>query len=336
MILVTGGTGLVGAHLLHKLISNGDSVRAIYRNKHNIKKTEQVFSVYGNEHKALLNKIEWVKADLLDIPALTKACENITEVYHVAAFVSFEPDKYHRLRQINIEGTANIVNICLEKKVKKICYVSSIATLGVSQKNEMINEESHWNPENDNSVYGITKYGGEMEVWRSAQEGLDVVIINPGVILGGGIWKYGSGRLFKMVHKGINFYTSGSIGVIAVEDVVDIMLKLMKSEVTNKRFVLISENWSYKELLNHIAKSLNRRPPQKKASRLLLEILWRLDWLSHKVLGTRRKFTRHLVTNLQSKRSYSNLKIQSYINHTFRPIDQTIAHLGNLYLKQVQ
>src|SRR5690606_20249767 len=182
MILVTGGTGLVGSHLLYKLVSNGESVKAIYRREHKLELVKRVFAYYTQDFEALFSKIDWVDADITDVPKLSEAFQNVTYVYHCAAFVSFEPDKYHQLRKINIEGTANVVNLCVANNVKKLCYVSSIAAVGHhADAMQLITEETHWNPEDDNSVYAITKYGAEIEVWSGTQEGFDAIVGNPGI-----------------------------------------------------------------------------------------------------------------------------------------------------------
>ncbi len=336
MILVTGSTGLVGSHLLYKLISDGEKVRAIYRTERKLDNIKKVFSCYTDDYTPLFDSIEWVKADILDIPSLTDAFEGISYVYHCAAFVSFEPDKYQLLRKTNIEGTANVVNLCISKKIKKLCYVSSIAAIGTLDDTEMLTEESEWNPEAGNNVYAITKYGAEMEVWRAAQEGLDVVMVNPGVILGAGIWHYGSGSLFKKAHQGFKHYTSGTIGLVDVKDVVLAMIKLTKSDITNERFILIAESWSYKNFLRDISISVNTSPPKKLAPQWLLQIVWRLDWLMHKLTGKRRQLTKHLVRSLSTKKSYDTTKIKSYLNFEFKPIKDSITEIGKLYLKQVE
>ena len=303
MILVTGGTGLVGAHLLYHLALSENKIRATYRNKKTIDKTKQAFSYY-TEDETFFDKIEWVEADIIDIPKLSNAFEGITHVYHCAALVSFDPRDYRTLRKTNIEGTANVVNQCIGKQIKKLCYVSSIATLGKPENNTFITEESHWNPEYDNSVYAITKYGAEMEVWRATQEGLDVVIVNPGVILGSGFWKYGSGSLFRMVYKGVKYYTNGMVGFVDVKDVVKGMIQLMKSTITNERYIMVSENLSFKDFFLMTSKYLNVEPPKKMAKRWQLELLWRLDWLRQMLTGKRRKLTKQTVESLVSKRSF--------------------------------
>lgn len=335
MILVTGGTGLVGAHLLYKLVSNKETVRAIYRTERKLSHVKQVFSCYTEYYEPLFKSIEWVRADLLDIPLLSEAFKGVTHVYHCAAFVSFEPDKYQLLRRTNIEGTANIVNLSIANNIEKLCYVSSIATLGDPANNGPITENTHWNPEADNSVYAITKYGAEMEVWRATQEGLDAVIVNPGVILGAGIWRYGTGSLFKKAHKGINYYTAGTVGLVDVKDVVSVMIALLKSDIKNERFILVTENWSYKQFLQAMAKSVNAKLPKKEAAHWMLQLAWKLDWLKHKLTGKRRRLTKQLVTSLHTETNYSNAKIKTALDFEFTPINESIVTVGNLYLKQV-
>lgn len=336
MILVTGSTGLVGAHLLYQLVSNNEKVKAIYRDEHKLENVKNVFSTYTDNYKSIFENIDWVKADILDIPSLIEAFKDIDYVYHCAAFVSFEPDKYQLLRLANIEGTANIVNFCISYSIKKLCYVSSISTLGNELNNNPITEGSIWNPEEDHSVYAITKYGAEMEVWRGTQEGLDAVIVNPGVILGAGIWRYGSGNLFKKAHRGFKYYTSGTIGLVAIEDVISIMISLLKSDIVNERYILVAENWSYKQFLQTLANSVNSKEPNKIATKKLLNVVWRIDWLKHKITGKRRQITKQISHSLATKTNYNSDKIKNALKYSFKDINETITSIGELYLKQEQ
>jgi len=336
MILVTGGTGLVGSHLLYKLVSNNKKVKAIYRKKHKLENVKRVFSYYTNSYMPLFEAIEWVQADILNIPLLTEAFKDITHVYHCAALVSFEPDKYHLLRQTNIEGTANIVNLCIVNNIEKLCYVSSIAAVGDAINNEEVTEETDWNPEVDKNVYAITKYGAEMEVWRGSQEGLNVIVVNPGVILGAGIWRYGSGSIIKRVNMGIKYYTLGTIGLVDIEDVINIMIKLMESKIVNERFILVSENWTYKQFLQTVASSLNVNLPKKEAKRWLLQIGWRLDWIAHKLTGKRRILTMQLAhTLIDNSTNYNSEKIKSKLHLEFIPIKQSIYKTSQRFLNDL-
>lgn len=338
MILVTGGTGLVGSHLLHKLVSENEQVKAIYRRKHTLERVKHVFSYYSENHKDLYDKIEWIEADLNDVPSLEIAFQNVDYVYHCAAFVSFEPNKYYQLRDVNIDGTANIVNLAVSNHIKKLCYVSSIAAIGHEpHPNQLITEQTEWNPEADNSVYAITKYGAEMEVWRGTQEGVPAVIINPGIILGPGYWKGGSsGNLFRLIHKGMTYYASGSSGYIDVWDVCDSMFKLMKSDFINERYILISENLSFKEFQKKVAQTLHVNPAKKEVSPFILEIGWRLDWLSSKLFGKRRKLSKQLAKSIRTKSVYDNSKIKDALQIQFNSISSSIDKVSTYYLKDIK
>ena len=333
MILVTGGTGLVGAHLLFNLLNENQSVRAIYRNEKKFETVKRIFSYYTKTPDILFNSIEWVKADLNNIPDLTEAFNGITHVYHCAAFVSFEPNKFELLRKTNIEGTANIVNLCLSNHVKKLCYVSSIAAIGTPTTTEtLITEDTDWNKEFDNSVYAITKYGAELEVWRGTQEGLDAVIINPGIIIGPGIWNYGSGSLITMIKKGMTYYTTGSTGYVDVKDVVNCMIKLMQSSIVNERYIVVSENLTFKDFIYKTAHYLNVTPPKKKATKQILALGWRLDWLRHKLTGKRRLLSKQTAHSALSQSQFSNSKIINAIDYNFTSINNSIEQTTLLFL----
>uniref|UniRef100_UPI004047295B NAD-dependent epimerase/dehydratase family protein n=1 Tax=Flavobacterium sp. TaxID=239 RepID=UPI004047295B len=278
MILVTGATGLVGSHLLVQLLQENEEVKALFRSEKQIEKVKNVFAFY--HQTALFEKINWVKGDITDVPTLEIAFEKVTHVYHCAALISFDPSDEEELRKINIEGTANVVNCCIDFGVKKLCHVSSIAALGTPKEHETtITEETDWNPEELHSDYAITKYGAEMEVWRGQQEGLEVVIVNPGVIFGYGFPKRGSDVIIQSVKKGMPFYTKGSIGIVFVEDVTHCMIQLMKSSINGERFILVGENIETKKLLTFIANILNVKSPTIKATKTMTSIAWRLTML---------------------------------------------------------
>lgn len=329
MVLVTGGTGLVGSHLLLHLIENGESVRAIYRNLETIQKTKDLFSLYKKE--TLFEKISWIQADIIDVSSLEMAFENVDYVYHCAALISFDPKDEDALRKNNIEGTANIVNFCIAKNIKKLCFVSSIAALGDLKENEkIITEETEWNPEKPHSDYAISKYGAEMEIWRGQQEGLNSVIVNPGVILGPRIWKQGSGMLFKKIENGFPFYTKGISGFIAVTDVVKIAVMLMKSDIKNERFTLIAQNIVFQDLFNSIADALKVKRPSIYVSPLLTRFLWRIDWFISAIFRLKRKLDRATAQASYSKNHYSNEKITRVLGTEFLDIHQYINTISKL------
>ncbi|AXG73459.1 NAD-dependent epimerase/dehydratase family protein [Flavobacterium arcticum] len=326
MILVTGGTGLVGAHLLLQLAEGKKAVRALYRTEVSKIKTKKLFEHYNKSN--LFTTIEWVEGDITDIPSLETAFANVTHVYHCAAYISFDPNDEELLRKVNIEGTANVVNCALAYGVRKLCHVSSIAALGNPRENETtITEETEWNPEVKHSDYAISKHGAEMEVWRAWQEGLDMVVVNPGLIFGYGFWAQGSGKIFKTVNNGQYFYTKGSCGVIAVEDVTTIMIELMASEVSGERYTLVAEQLSYKEMLFSIADGLNKKRPSIYATPFLTSVAWRLDWLLSKLLQRKRVMTRDMATATHNDENYDNSKIKALLDYNFTNVKE--------YLKQI-
>ena len=337
MILVTGGTGLVGAHLLLHLIESqsigSEKIRAIYRSETSIEKTKSLFAIYKKE--SLFEHIEWIQADITDVPSLEIAFQNIDVVYHCAALISFDPKEEERLRKTNIEGTANIVNFCIAYEIQKLCFVSSIATLGDLPPHEkFITEETEWNPENSHNDYAISKYGAEMEVWRGQQEGLDVIIVNPGVIIGPVLefpdWKEGSGQLLTKVKKGLRYYSLGSTGFVAVIDVVQIVHQLMQSEIKNERFTLIAENSVFRDILNAMADGLGVKRPKTHAKPFFMEVLWRLDWFVFNVFQQKRKLTQTVAKASYTNTLYSNKKIKEALNTDFTNVYDYIKTIVNL------
>jgi len=330
MILITGGTGLVGAHLLLKLTEAGENVRALYRNTDTLAKTKKLFAHYGKE--SLFNTINWVQGDIIDVPSLEAAFVGIKQVYHCAAFITFDPKEEEQLRKVNIEGTANMVNCALAFGVQKFCHVSSIAALGdTTQDDGTITEETEWNPERSHNDYAISKYGAEMEVWRAGQEGLNVVIVNPGVIFGYGYWDQGSGAIIEAVNGGQYFYTLGKCGFITVEDVVNCMVLLMESTIAGKRFILVAENLTYKEMLENVAEGLKKQKPSIRATRLLTSIGWRADWLISKILRRKRLLTRSMAQSSHATDVYESTKILNAIPYNFTPLKPYIKDLGEQY-----
>ncbi|WP_179353042.1 NAD-dependent epimerase/dehydratase family protein [Winogradskyella vidalii] len=337
MILVTGGTGLVGSHLLFQLLKSNEPIRAIYRSKKTLARVKHVFSYFSDDADTLFNSIEWVEADLNNIPQLQHAFKGITHVYHCAAMVSFEPDKFRLIRKINIKGTANIVNLSISHQVKKLCYVSSISAIGHHiDPEKLIDERTEWNQEDDNSVYAITKFGAELEVWRGTQEGLDAVIVNPGVILGAGFWNgANSGSIFKRIYNGFPYYTKGATGYVDVWDVVSVMQQLMNSTIKNESYILVSENLNFKTFLTQTAEALHVKPPSKEAKPWLLAVFWRLDRLQNIFLRKRRRLSKQASKTAISVTKYDASKLKNTLNFKFKPIRKSINEVSQLFLNDL-
>lgn len=317
MILVTGGTGQIGSRLLLNLTKNkAYKVRAIYRNTQSLEKIRQLFVKHSDSGAAQFDTIEWVQADLSNIPALEKAFEGVTFVFHCAGLISFQPQDFDKLIEVNVQGTANIVNLSIDFGVKKLCYVSSVATLS-TLPHTPIDEENDWNNEDNNTDYAISKHGAEMEVWRGSQEGLPVVIVNPSVVLGGDFTDRGSGLLYKKVADGLRYYPAGATGFVGVDDVVRAMVQLQFSEVAGERFVLNAENLTYKAVLERIANQLGVKAPTKRVSHQMLRFLARLDGVLSFLHLKKRTLTLASADALGTVTAYNGEKIKKYIDFNY-------------------
>ncbi|WP_435414025.1 NAD-dependent epimerase/dehydratase family protein [Polaribacter aestuariivivens] len=330
MILVTGGTGLVGAHLLYHLVKNDEKIRAVYRSEDKINAVKKVFSYYSDD-ETLITKIEWFKADITEVPAMIPAFIGIKKVYHCAAFISFNPKDYREMRKVNIHGTAIIVNLSIDAKIDKLCFVGSIASVGDSLKGNLITEENEWNKEADNSGYSITKFGAEMEVWRASQENVDVAIVNPGIILGSGFFNAGSGKLFSQVYNGFKYYTEGVTGFVGVKDVVKAMILSMNSDVKNERFILVSENKTYKEVLFAIADGFGKKRPSKKIKPWQTAILWRFASFVSKITGVAPLLSKYSAKSAHEVSKYSSEKFEKTFNYQFEKIEDVIREVCKNY-----
>ena len=331
MILVTGGTGLLGAHLLFDLLKTQDTVRAIKREHSNLKTITKIFSYYTQEPQVFLDRIEWVDAEITDYISVEDALIGVHQVYHCAAMVSFQKKDEELMREINVGGTKNIVNACLYHQVDKLVHVSSIAALGRAEVHETTTEDTPWKDSDEKSAYSLSKYASELEVWRGMAEGLNAVIINPSVILGPGDWNNGSPQLFKLVDKGLKYYTNGTNGYVYVCDVSLIMIKLMNSPIIGQRFIVNAEDLSYQSLLKMIARSLGKETPKTEAKPWMLHIAWRAFRIKSLLTGKPPSVTKSTARTSVQHYKYSSQKLLDKLGFRFTLIKEAIEKIGELF-----
>ena len=324
MILVTGATGLVGSHLLYELLKKEEKIKALKRQSSDTGQVLKIFGYYTDEFEKLYSRIEWVEGDLSDRESLEMAFKNVDKVYHSAAIISMDSANNAEMKKINIEGTTNIVNLCLEKKVSKLCYVSSVAAIGKRTAPDFVDENVLWKAGKKRITYGSTKFYAEMEVWRGIAEGLEAVIVNPSIIIGPGVMGKGSMAMFDRIAKGLKFYTHGVTGYVDVRDVVKAMILLMESEIKGERYILNSENLSYKEIFGMIALGLNKPAPNIYANRFMTGLAWQLDWLKSKFPGGTHMITKETTAIAHRKTLFSNGKVKEVFGIEFIPIRESI------------
>ena len=336
MILVTGATGLVGSYLLFELLRAGEPVRALLHNRNSLIHTRQIFNSLGADAETLINRVEWVEGDVLDYFSLLDAMKGVQKVYHCAAIVSFDPRDRNQMMKVNVDGTANVVNAALETGIDKLCHVSSIASLGRTDNSNIIDEKSQFRTSAYNSMYSLSKYSGEREVWRGTAEGLKAVIVNPSVILGYGNPDKGSTKLFQTIYRNSMFYGQGMNGFVDVQDVVKVMISLMEGRVTNERFVVSAGDFSYRDIFTMIAKAYGKKEPRYPVPAFALDIVWRLEWLRSKVTGKRPLITRETARTSKGNFSYNTAKLHCTLNYVYTPMEKTISRTCRLIMEDIE
>lgn len=323
-ILVTGGTGFLGSHLIRRLLQDGHQhIRAIRRADSDMMLVEDI-----------ANQIEWVEADLLDVFQIEDALEGIELVYHCAGFVSFDGNDKDKLQRINQEGTANLVNECLLQGIEKFIHVSSVAALGRPKELTTISENVEWTTDGFNTQYAISKQQAEMEVWRAMAEGLNAAIVNPSTIIGSGDWNKGPLRFFPLADRGFKWYSTGSTAFVDVADVVTAMVKLMHSDIANKRFIIAGENMSYQQFFDLITKYLERPKASKKLTPLFGQIAWRYEKLKAMFFGNKPFVTKESIMVASLNYEYDNSASVSALGLIYQPIDKTIQKVAHQYKKE--
>jgi nucleoside-diphosphate-sugar epimerase len=332
MILITGATGLLGSHLAFNLVSSGKKVRAIKRPNTDVRVTQKTFQYYSSEAEQLFKEIEWIAGDVVDICSLQEAMADIEEVYHCAAMVSFLPSDREQMMKINVEGTANVVNVALEKGIKKLCHVSSVAALGRAKLDKPVNEQTVWENSSQNSWYAVSKYCAEREVMRGLAEGLDTTIINPSIIIGPGDWGKSSTSLFKMIWNGLKYYSKGVNAYVDVRDVVNIMIQLMEKSISNDRFIVFSNHCSYEDFFNLVAMELGKPKPYIHATAFMGEMAWRMEKLKSFINGSKPFITKETARTANQKVYYENHKIKDVLAYNFISVEQSVKDTARHFL----
>ncbi|MBC7851178.1 MAG: NAD-dependent epimerase/dehydratase family protein [Chitinophagaceae bacterium] len=326
-IFLTGGTGFLGSYIIKELVERGYEIKALRRGN--------VVPFYID--KKIFAKVEWIQGDVLDITGLIEGMHGCDAVIHAAGKVSFQRRDRESVYQINVEGTANVVNAAIEANVTRFVHISSIAAIGRSATGDLVTEEKKWQPSKINTHYAISKYHAEIEAWRGMGEGLDMVIANPSTIIGFGDWNTSSCAMYKNAYKEFPWYTDGINSFVDVEDVARAVVQLMDSKISNERFIISSETWPFQQLFNTMADALGKKRPSRLATRTIGKLAWRLEKLKSFFTGKKPLLTRETARIAHSKTNFSNRKIlEALPGFSFTPLKQSIDTASKKYLNPLQ
>jgi len=327
MVLVTGGTGFLGSYIIKELVEKNYSIRAIRRSS-----SKLPFYIPPN----IFEKVQWVEGDILDPISLEDAMNGVDTVIHSAAIISFYRGDKDEMYRANIMGTANVVNTALEKNISRFVHVSSVAALGRTKMNSHISEEKKWQESKNNTHYAISKYKAEMEVWRGVGEGLNAVIINPSTVLGYGDWNTSSCRIFKTVYDGFPWYSTGVNGFVDIEDVAKVAVVLLEKNVSEQRFIINADNWSFQQLFNTIADAFGKKRPRRRATPGLINFILKLEKMKSMFTGSKPLLTRESARVANSHTYFQNDKLLTALpGFSFTPLQESIAKACKKYIENL-
>jgi dihydroflavonol-4-reductase len=335
-ILVTGGTGLLGSHLIWHLVSDGTRVKATYRGNSNREKVRKVFGYYSGNPDEYYRAIEWIECDLCNYDNLKAAMEGVTHVYNCASVVNFNREDSDKVLSNNVSATTNIVEACIETRIEKLCHVSSVATIGAPDGSMSADETMKFDPGGDHHAYGRSKYLSEEAVWNGISRGLNAVMVNPSIILGPGFWNSGSSALFTAAAKGFMFYTDGIKSYVDVNDVAKVMILLMESDIRSERFIVSSCNLYTREFFNLVAEFAGIKKPYIKIPFLLSPLVHIVADILGFLTRGKSPLTRDILSVAWNKVGYDNSKIRNFTGYTFTPLRETIRNITDFYMNDVK
>jgi nucleoside-diphosphate-sugar epimerase len=327
MVLVTGGTGFLGSYIIKELVVKNYSIRAIRRST-----SKLPFYISPN----IFDKVEWVEGDILDTISLEEAMEGVDTVIHSAAIISFNKKDKDEMYRVNAMGTANVINTALEKNISRLVHVSSVAALGRTKMSSHVSEEKKWQENKNNTHYAISKYKAEIEVWRGVGEGLNAVIINPSTVLGYGDWNTSSCRIFKTVYDGFPWYSTGVNGFVDIEDVAKVAVILLENNISEQRFIVNADNWSFQQLFNTIADGFGKKRPGRRATPGLINFILKLEKMKSLFAGRKPLLTKESARVANSHTYFENDKLlRTLPGFSFTPLQESIAKACKKYIENL-
>jgi dihydroflavonol-4-reductase len=323
-VFITGISGLVGSAVARRAVAMGHTVSGLTRS-----------ATFPANLVSIKESVKLYEGDILDVLSLEEPVKNADLIVHAAAMVSFLPKDRQAMFDINVRGTAQLVNECLRHENKTFCFISSVAALGkpIKPKNQQItsiNENQKWVDEAENSFYGKTKFLAECEVWRAEAEGLNTMVLNPSVVIGESYLKQSSSKLFDYIKKGRKFYTDGLINYVDAEDLSLALFDIYDKKAYNSRFILNAGTISYNSFFEMLATKMNKKAPNIKLGKLWIAVLWRLEYLRSILTGAQPLISKETSQSAASFYTYDATKVQN-LGFNFRSLEESLDRISKFY-----
>lgn len=312
-VLVTGANGFLGSWVTRALCDEGHEVYALVRKKSDLSELAQV-------------PCKFVYGDVTDIHSLLETFKGMEAVFHLAGVIAYKKSQRKLMEKVNVQGTANVVEVCREYKIPRLIYLSSVVAIGASfTAEDVLNEGSEYNVEPLDLGYFETKHQAEIIVKNACTKGeINAVILNPSTIYGAGDAKKGSRTMQLKVAQGkLKFYSSGGVNVVAAEDVVSGIMSAWKNGKNGERYILAGENILIKDLFSMIAESAGVKPPQIQIPDQILHAVGTAGDLLEKV-GLKGPLSKENAYTATMYHWFDSSKAQKELNFKPRPAKEAI------------
>ena len=318
-VLITGGTGFIGSNLAAALSAEGCNVRILRRPSSNL------FNV-----QAL--PVEHSIGDVRDLDSLRNAVRGCDTVFHTAAMVSFWKPARELQYEINVLGTRNVVQACLQENVERLVHTSSIAAIGHAANGEPADESTQFNWPQESSGYKYSKHMAEGEIAKGVEQGLDAVMVNPGVVIGPGDLHFNGGKIIRSVRKHqALFYIDGGMNVVYVSDVVKGHCGAALKGRTGERYILGGDNLTHKQAFQITAEVVGGIVPRIKMPVAFVKSAGRFFDLAGMVMKKEPFVTSELFSGAGIRNWYSSKKAERELGYTITPFREAVERTYRWY-----
>lgn len=319
LVLVTGATGLLGSVLVRQLVEGGEAVRILRRPHSALDLLD-----------AVADRVEHALGDVTDPDSVADAMQGVGVVYHAAGYVGFGGARdATRLHEVNVVGTAHVVDAALQAGVGRLVHVSSVAALGRPlPPPPLLDETAEWTPSPLNSAYARSKHAAELEVQRAVAEGLDAVLVNPALIFGPGRPGENTMTIVERARRGRRLAPRGGTCVVDVEDVAAGARAAMARGTTGERYILGGENLTWTEILGTLAEAFGVRPPAHTVPPALAVAAGTLAETAARLIGRPPLLTRETARLSGQVYRYDSRKAREALGWTARPFRETAQRIA--------